>query len=365
MMEISQMSESMKDGISTFIGIDLATRVSKFCILDAGGDVLFRGTVPTTREDFEKRFRPFVPAVVAIEVGSVSRLADEVLSSMGHQVVVANARRLKVISENIKKCDEQDAELLARLVRSDPKLLAPVYHRSSLAHEGLSIIRARDLCVRTRTAHINLVRGMAKGFEIKLPACDPESFAEHANSAVRATAFAGVVLPIIGLIAELDKVIDDYENAIKRFARKHVPIAAKLEKMPGIGPITSTAFALAVDDPKRFANERTIAAYFGLVPRRDQSGTVDKKLPITKAGDPLIRRLLTQCAQRILMTNSKDCDLKRFGQRLQNAGKTNKKRSVTAVARKLSVHMLYVMKTGQDYDPQFQTKQQEKRMSKA
>ncbi len=358
MTKISSTTATTECAMETFIGIDLASKESKFCVLDAQAQVTFRGVVPTTRADFEKRFAPFVPARIGIEAGSVARLADEVLSSMGHTVVVANPRRVAAISQNIKKCDEEDAELLARLVRSDPHLLSPIEHRSAGAHEGLSLLRARDLCVRSRTSHINLVRGMAKGFEARLPSCAAEDFAKTVGQAVQGTELGRLLAPIMQVIAELTKSIAEFEVMLAEFAARHVPAAKQLQRIPGVGPLTAIGFALAVDDPKRFPNQRAIGAYFGLVPRRDQSGEVDKRLGITKAGDPLVRRLLTQCAQVILMNNHKDCDLKRFGQRLLNAGKTNRKRAVSAVARKLACQMLRVLKTNEPYDPDFNLHQE-------
>jgi transposase len=344
--------------VETFIGIDLATKISKFCVLDAHAQVMFRGEVPTTREDFEKRFAPFVPARIAIETGSVSRIADDVLSGMGHTVVVANPRRLAAISSNVKKCDEQDAELLARLVRSDPHLLSPVQHRSATAHEGLALLRARDLCVRTRTAHINLIRGMAKSFEVKLPTCPTEDFSERIGKVVEGTTLGTLLAPTLKLIGDANVAIADFDRMLAAFSAERVPAAKDLQRIIGVGPVTAIGFALAVDDPKRFPNQRAIGAYFGLVPRRDQSGELDKKLGITKAGDPLIRRLLTQASQRILMANGKDCDLKRFGERLLNVGKTNRKRVTMAVARKLACQMLRVLQTGEPHDPNFQLLQE-------
>lgn len=358
MTKDTQVAVVMEREIETFIGIDLASKMSKFCVLDAEAQVLFRGEVPTKREDFEKRFSPFVPARVAIETGSVARMADDVLSGMGHTVIVANPRRVAAISKNIKKCDEQDAELLARLVRSDPHLLAPIEHRSAMAHEGLSLLRARDLCVRTRTAHVNLVRGMAKGFEVKLPRCDTEDFSKHVTTAVEGTTLGAVLAPILKLVGELTKSIEEFDKMLAEFSTKNVPAVKQLQRIPGVGPVTALGFALAVDDPQRFPNQRAVGAYFGLVPRRDQSGDVDKRLGITKAGAPLIRRLLTQGAQRILMANSKDSDLRRFGMRLLNAGHTNKKRAVSAVARKMACQMLRLLKTGEPYDPNFQLGQE-------
>lgn len=344
----------MKQAPRCYIGIDLACKVSKFCVVGADGKLRFRGSVGTTREELEATFESMVPAVIAIEAGSVSRLVDDVLSAQGHYVVVANPRKVAAISKNNKKCDEEDAELLARLVRVDPTLLSPIEHRTATAHEGLAMVRARDLCVRTRTAHMNSVRGMAKVFGLKLPSCDADAFAERIGKAVKEHPMYELFAPMVDLVGNLTKTILGFDKKLDVFAAKYMPRAKILQEIPGVGPVTAVAFALAVDNPERFPNQRAIGAYFGLVPRRDQSGEVDKRLGITKAGDPLIRRLLTQCAHVILQARNRDCDLKRFGERLINAGSTNKKRAVTAVARKLAVQMLRVLQTGEPHDPDFQ-----------
>lgn len=337
-----------------FIGIDLASRTSTYCVLDEGAQVRARGTVGTTRSEFEAEFGRFVPARVAIEAGCVSRMADEVLGSMGHRVVVANPRRVAAISQNVRKCDEVDAELLARLVRSDPSLLSPVEHRSAMAHVGLAMLKARDVSVRSRTAHVNLIRGLAKAMEIGLPPCDADQFEQTAGPVVAKSPFGAELAPTVHQIGGLTRTIAKFDRMIDAYAAKHVPRARELDRIPGVGPITAVAFALAVDDPRRFPNLRAVGAYFGLVPRRDQSGEVDKKLGITKAGDPLVRRLLTQCAHTLLQANAKDSGLKRYGTRMLDKTGTNRKRVVSAVARRLAVQMLRVLRTGEPYDPNHQ-----------
>jgi len=119
-----------------------------------------------------------------------------------------------------------------------------------------------------------------------------------------------------------------------------------------VGPVTSLAFALVIDDPARFARIRDVGAYLGVAPRQDQSGDSDKQLGITKCGDRLMRRLLVQCAHRILGPFGADCDLRRWGLELARRGGANaKKRAVVAVARKLAVLLLALWKNDSDYEP--------------
>ena len=122
--------------------------------------------------------------------------------------------------------------------------------------------------------------------------------------------------------------------------------------MQGVGPLTALAFLLVIEDPDRFPKSREVGPYLGLVPRQSQSGEREPQLPITKAGDPLLRRLLVQSAQYILGPFGPDSELRRWGLRLAGSGSSrSKKRAVVAVARKLAVllHRLWV--TGEVYTP--------------
>lgn len=115
---------------------------------------------------------------------------------------------------------------------------------------------------------------------------------------------------------------------------------------------TAVCFILAIDDPHRFKDSRNVAAYLGLVPRRDQSGVVDKQLAISKAGNKQIRTLLVQCAQYIMRPSSPDSDLKRHGMRIaERGGRISKRKAIVAVARKLSVVLLTLWQNENDYIP--------------
>ena len=126
----------------------------------------------------------------------------------------------------------------------------------------------------------------------------------------------------------------------------------RLRQITGIGPITALSFVLTIEDPELFENPRDVGAYLGLVPRRDQSGGLDKQLRISKAGDAYLRSLLVGCAQYILGPFGPDSDLKRHGLMLaERGGGRGKRKAVVAIARKLAVLMLTLWKYGRDYEP--------------
>lgn len=111
-------------------GIDLGDRYSHLCLLDAeNGEVIEESRIATNREVFRRRFSGAQPMRVAIETGTHSPWASRILEEQGHEVLVANARKVRLIYGEGRKTDKIDAEKLARLARLDPELLSPIKHR--------------------------------------------------------------------------------------------------------------------------------------------------------------------------------------------------------------------------------------------
>ena len=145
------------------IGLDLGDKTSRYCVLDESGEVQAEGSVATTKKAMAEKFGCVEHCRVAIEVGSHSPWVSRLLSSLGHEVIVANARQVKLISASSRKDDRMDAQILARLARVDPELLRPIRHRSEKAQADLLVIRVRAALVEARTSLVNAARGLAKG----------------------------------------------------------------------------------------------------------------------------------------------------------------------------------------------------------
>jgi transposase len=305
--------------------------------------------VKTTRKAFAEFFTRRSTHVV-IEVGTHSRWVSELLTKLGHRVTVANPRRVKLISQSNLKRDGKDAELLARLGKADEALLSPVKHRGSEAQADLAVTKARDALVRTRTKLVNQARGLVKSFGERLPSCTAESFHRKAPAYVP-EALKPALDPLMALLERLDEQIDAYDETVVRLAKKY-PDVEVIAQPKGVGVLTALVFALTLEDKDRFRNSRTVGAFIGFNPKRDQSGDVDKQLGITKAGDAMIRRLAVGSANYILGPFGEDSDLRRWGLELaKRGGKNAKKRATVAVARKLVVLMHRLWVTGEVYQP--------------
>ena len=338
----------MSEHATFFVGVDIGDKYSQICVLGAEA-VVEQSRIRTTRDGFQYYFGSRTDLRVALEVGTHSTWISRLLEELGHEVIVANPRRLALISENHNKSDETDAELLARVVRLDPELLAPIKHRSERHQRAQSLLRARDCLVRDRTRTINFVRATLKTHGHRLPASATYRF--HLNKPHLPIELRGVLGPMMDVIEILSETIEQYNKRIEGAGGEFEEVAL-LRSVSGIGPITALAFVTTVQDPSLFENTRDVGPYLGVKPRRNQSGDADPQLRISKAGDGFTRRLLVSSAQQILGPFGKDSDLRRWGLSLaQRGGKAAKKRAAVAVARKLAVIMLSMWKSGRSYEP--------------
>jgi transposase len=266
--------------------------------------------------------------------------------------LVANARKLRLIYGNKRKTDEIDAENLARLARVDPKLLYPLKHRGEESQAHMALIRSREALVSCRTQLVNHVRGAVKSFGARLPKCPARSFDKRASEHIPEALWPALE-PILEQIGSLTQRIRDYERQLEEISKEHYPETELLRQVEGIGPLTALTFVLTLEDPYRFEKSRSVGAYLGLVPARDQSGDRDpREKRISKEGDEMLRKLLVGSAHYILGPFGSDSDLRRHGQKIASrGGKNSKKRAVVAVARKLAVllHSLWI--SGELYEP--------------
>ena len=336
---------------TTTIGIDISDKYSRLCVLDGTGTVVDEGRVPTTIPAFRRRFGAMPRARIALEAGAHSHWISRLLAEAGHEVIVANPRRLRLIYENDKKSDRVDAEWLARVARLDATLLAPVRHRDSPSQAALALLRARDALVRARTQLVNHVRGTVKVAGIRLPRCSTQSFAKHVTPGLPPQ-LSPLLAPVLVVIDTLSREIRGYDRRIAAMADASYPETKRLRQVPGVGPVTALTYILTLEDPHRFISSRAVGSYLGLRPRQRDSGGDEPQLRITKAGDGAVRRLLVGCAHYILGPFGPDCDLRRWGLTLaQRGGKSAKKRAVVAVARKLAVLLHRLWLTGATYEP--------------
>lgn len=267
------------------VGMDLGDRTSHLCVLDEAGIVVERGKVQTTRESFRKRFEGQTRMRIAIEVGTHSPWVSRLLKELGHEVLVANPRKTRLIYQNRGKQDRVDAEALARIARLDSKLLYPVAHRPESVAQDLAVLRARDALVRTRTLLVNHVRGAVKATGHRVKKCSARTFADQAVDQIPPEVREALssVLTTIKVVSKQILVLD---KRIGELGKKKYPETALLRQVGGVGPIVALAYVLTLEHPGRFQKSRAVGPYLGLVPREARAGTPTRNCASRKRETP-------------------------------------------------------------------------------
>jgi transposase len=333
------------------IGLDLGDRSSWYCVLDERGEVKAERKVSTTAKAMREAFERMPRSRIALETGTHSPWVSRLLNELGHEVIVAHARNVRLIGESQRKDDRMDARTLARLARIDPQLLSPVKHRSAKAQADLTVIRARAGLVRARTALVNTVRSLAKSYGERLRSCNVRNMNPEKAEGLSPELQTGLE-PLLKTIEALSEGIREYNQRIEALAEQSYPEVALLKQVKGVGTLIALTFLLTLEDPYRFRKSRDVGCYLGLQPGRRNSGQSEPQMHISKQGDPYLRTLLVQGAQHILGPFGADCDLRRWGLKLaERGGRNGKKRAIIATARKLAVllHRLWV--SGEVYEP--------------
>ena len=333
------------------MGMDLGDKISRYCALGAEGEIASEGAVATTRKAMREKFSGMARCRIAIEVGTHSAWVSRLLTGLGFEAIVANARQVQLITANSRKSDRVDARLLARLARVDPQLLRPIRHRSEAAQADLRTIRIRAVLVETRTKLINAARGFAKSDGSRLPSCDAASMDLEKMEALPAELQHGL-RPLLEQVESLTAQIHQLDAVLEQIARTKDPETKLLTQVSGVGTLIALTFVLTVEDRDRFSRSREVGCYVGLRPRQSDSGQRQPQLAITKEGDRYLRQLLVQGAHCILSRRGPDTDLKRWGLRLSERGGANaKKRALVAVARKLAVLLHRLWSSAEVYQP--------------
>jgi transposase len=329
-----------------YCGIDLHQKYSQVCVIDENGEVVESARIPTTRAALARKFARREKMRICVEAGVCSPWVSRLLAEGGHELIVCNPRRVRLIAEATLKNDTVDAETLARLVRLDPRFLKPIGHRGEATQLMRGKLRVRRSLIENRTACINTIRGLLASFGYRIPSGASTAFVHRLDRVALPAELRVVIEPLVATLDQLGDQIAMTDDEVVRLTEQ-TPVANLLQGIPGVGPVLSTAFILCIEDPRRFPKSRDVAPFLGLTPRLRESGETSHHGRITKHGDREVRSLLVQAAHCILRTTSSDTQLKRWGDRL--ASRVGKRKAVVALARKLAVVMHTMWITGEPY----------------
>jgi len=329
------------------LGIDVHLRSSEVCELSERGKVLDRSRIPTTESGLRSYFGRRNRCRIVMECGASTPWIYRLLRELDHDVVVVDARNIRLIAESTLKCDRVDAEILARLSRFDPALLQPVYQRSYAAQELRTRLKVRQSLVRSRAKLITTIRGSLRAHGYRLGSCATRSFVARWATLEVEESLRQTLEPLVETIAELTDRITVLQRELYAEAKSD-ELPVRLQEVPGVGPLVALSFVAWVDRPERFATSRAVGASLGLRPILRASGDRAHRGRITRQGDVEMRWLLVQAAHASFLAR-RDSALRRWAEQLER--RVGKAKAAVALARKLAIVMHRMWVTGEGYQP--------------
>ena len=327
-----------------FTGIDVSLRFVSICVVDEAGVVRYEEKVAGEVDVIVASLRRFSGEIkqVGFEAGALTQYLTYGLRAAGFEVICLEARQVAATLAAMRnKTDRNDARGLAQILRSG--WYRRVHVKSLESHQLRALLTSRKAILTKCIDLENELRGLLKIFGVRLaPRVGHGSFDEAVRGAAEADQLlARALVPLLDARTVLYKTYLKLDNAVKAVVRTD-PICQRLMTVPGVGPVTSLTFKVGVDDPSRFRSSRTVAAHFGLTPRRYQSGETDNPGRISKAGDADVRCALYTAAHALMTRSDAWSTLKAWGLRLAKI--RGHRRAVVAVARKLAVilHRMWI-----------------------
>ena len=331
-----------------FVGLDVSLAETSIVVVDDNDKVLWRGSTASTPDAIAEALKKHAPRAerVGLEAGQLSAWLYHGLKAKDWPVICIDARHAKAaLSLRLNKTDTNDALGLAQLMRVGWYREVTVKGHDCQALRALLVVRAQ--LVSQVTTLKNCVRGILKTFGRVLPKKLRASYIASVREIAEGDAvLEPIVMPMLKTIAATMEQLHVYDRSVHRIARED-ETARHLMTAPGVGPIVVLAYITGVETPARFARSSAIGAYFGMTPRRYQSGEVDKAGRISKCGDSLVRGYLYEAAKVLLSRSAKPSDLQVWGRGLMR--RIGRKKATTAVARKLSVILHRMWTTGEPF----------------
>ena len=320
-----------------YAALDVSLRSVNICVINDEGQIKAETKLDSEVTDIIAYLDGLELEItsVGLEAGTLCQYLTYGLQSAGYEVVCMEARQVKAaLSAMRNKTDKNDARGIAQLLRSG--WYSKVHIKSMASHRVRALLSSRKAVLSKCIDLENEVRGLFKVFGIKLP---PKLGHGSFDAAVRDiietdATLSFALLPMLDARLVLYHCFRVLDNRTRHMAHAD-PVCTRLMSAPGVGFITALTFKAGVDDPTRFKHSRTVAAHFGLTPRRFQSGEIDIDGHISRCGDRNVRCTLYTAANALLTRSSKWSPLKAWG--MQLAKTRGHRRAVIAVARKLAV----------------------------
>lgn len=336
-----------------YCGIDLGCKETAMCVIDSDRKVVREVKVRTEEGPITAVLTGLQDVICLVETAPLAEWLAKQVEAVGHKVHLVCAKKAKkAMASQKKKTDKRDARALAELCRSD--WYEPVHRKSDSARNMRSFLTARKQLVESSTAIASSLRGILRAHGIRLSGVGSD---EPGFSKAVKTAAKGLDRQVEGCILQMLEAFEDLHDRQRKMYRQleketRLEGPAKLLKTAhGVGAATATAFVATIDNPHRFADGEKLASYLGIVPSIYQSGDTEYRGRITKTGDKLLRWLLVEAANSLLLRCKKESRLQEWGLKLAETKGNGKAR--VAVARRLCGILLKMWKDNEPFEPDY------------
>jgi len=322
-----------------YAGIDVSLECSSVCVVDGAGKIVREAKVASEPEALIAWFGELGLSVtrIGLEAGPLSQWLYAALRQAALAVELLETRHVRNALKTMPvKTDRNDARGIAQLMRLG--WFRPVHCKSMEAQETRALLTARRL-VKTKLHDVEMsLRGILRGFGLKVGQIAKTSFEARIRELVAGhPTLASIAEPLLAVRCVMRRELAGFEKQVRALARSDVR-SRLLMTTPGVGAVISLTYAAAIDDPARFTSSKVVGAFFGMTPKRYQSGETDYSGRISKIGDASVRAVLFEGAHVILTKPVKGCTaLKSWAMRI--ADRAGMKKAKVALARKLAVIM--------------------------
>ena len=320
-----------------YAGIDVSLECSSVCVVDGSGKIVREAVVPSEPEALIGWFNSLRLGLarIGLEAGPLSQWLYAAMKQAGLAVELLETRHVRdAFKAMLVKSDRNDARSIAQLMRLG--WFRPVHCKSIGAQEVRAVLTARKL-VQSKLLDVeNSLRGILRGFGLKVGKTTARSFAERIQELVEGhPVLEAVGAALLAVRSVLLREFNAFEKRVRAMSRADARTRL-LMSTPAVGPIVALTYAAAVDDPARFKSSKQTGPHFGLTPKRYQSGQTDRSGRISKIGDASVREALYQAAHVMLTKPVKGCTpLKSWAMRI--AKRAGMGKAKVALARKLAV----------------------------
>jgi transposase len=334
-----------------YAGIDVSLECSSVCVVDTTGKIVREGKVASEPEALIAWFGALGLPLgrIGLEAGPLSQWLYAAMRPAGLAIELLETRHVRdAFKSMLVKSDRNDARGIAQLMRLG--WFKPVHCKSIAAQEMRALLTARKL-VQSKLHDVqNSVRGILRGFGLKVGETTPTRFSGRIKELVAGHPSLEVIAEsLVAVHAVLLREFKSFEKRLRLSARSDTRTRL-LMSVPGVGTIVALTYASAIDDPARFRSSKRVGPHFGLTPRKYQSGETDYTGRISKIGDASVRAVLFEAAHTILTKPLKGCtQLKSWAMRI--ARRAGMSKAKVALARKLAVIMHRMLADGQSFNP--------------